>query len=158
MSLSVPTVEEIKKILLSTDDELKGIEAIGLCGSMVRGNFSAKSDIDIFIVVADGISERDTWISWNKRLRNSLKIFQRDLTILVYSIKSLKEISSWYVLRLASEGRLIYDPQDRIKELFGKILKTGENAGLIEEEINGYKYWIKKDLKIGDTLILKVDE
>ncbi len=39
------------------------------------------SDIDIFIVNPDGISEREAWLTWNKKLREMLKVFERDITV-----------------------------------------------------------------------------
>jgi predicted nucleotidyltransferase len=150
--------EEIKRIILESGESLEGIEAIGLCGSIARGDFSQKSDIDIFIVIANGLSEREVWLAWNKKLRELLKVFGRDITILIYSLKSLKEISSWYVLRLASEGKLIYDRSRKIEQLFKKIIMIAKDSGLVEEEIHGHKYWIKKDLKIGETFEIRVSE
>jgi predicted nucleotidyltransferase len=152
------TAEEIKKAILESGESFREIEGIGLCGSLARGDFSPKSDIDIFIVIPDGLSEREVWLVWNKKLRGYLKAFARDITVLVYSLKSLREISSWYVLRLASEGQLIYDPNGKVETLFKKIIKAAENAGLTEEEIHGHKYWVKKDLKIGEAFLIRVNE
>jgi len=123
--------EEIKKAILASGESFREIEGIGLCGSLARGDFSPKSDIDIFIVIPEGLSEREVWLVWNKKLREHLKAFERDITVLVYSLKSLREISSWYVLRLASEGQLIYDPKGTVETLFQKIIsgrKCGSNG------------------------------
>jgi predicted nucleotidyltransferase len=151
-------LEEIRDFVAHSKEPLTEVVAIGLCGSLARGDFSPKSDIDIFIVIPDGLSEREAWLTWNKKLRELLRDFERDITVLIYSLESLKEISSWYVLRLASEGKLIYDRDGRVKKLFEKIIETAKKAGLIEEEIHGHKYWIKKDLKIGEALEIKVSE
>lgn len=151
-------MEEIRKVILDSKESLGEVEGIGLCGSLVRGDFSPKSDIDIFIVIPDGLSEREAWLTWNRILREILKDFGRDITVLIYSPKSLKEISSWYVLRLASEGKLIYDREGKIKKLFEKIIQTAKNAGLVEEEIHGHKYWIKKDIRIGEAFEISVSE
>jgi predicted nucleotidyltransferase len=151
-------LEEIKKAIIESGETFGEVVAIGFCGSLARGDFSAKSDIDIFIVIPDGLSEREAWLTWNKKLREMLKDFNRDLTVLIYSPKSLKEISSWYVLRLASEGKLIYDQDGKIEALFKKIIQTARDAGLTEEEIHGHRYWIKKDLRIGETFEIRVIE
>ena len=151
-------VDEIKKAIIACGESLNEIEAIGLCGSLTRGDFSSKSDIDIFIVIPDGFSERKAWLQWNRKLREQLKVFQRDITVLIYSPKSLKKISSWYVLRLASEGILIYDQNGKVEGLFKKIIQVAKEAGLVEEEIHGHKYWVKKDLQIGKTFEIRVEE
>lgn len=150
-------IEQIKRIILC-DEALKEVEGLGVFGSLARGDFSPKSDIDIFIVIPDGSSEREAWITWNKKLRELLKGFRRDITVLIYSMKSLREISSWYVLRLASEGKMIYDPGGKIESLFKKIIQTAQKAGLVEEEIHGRKYWTKKELKIGESFEIKVQQ
>jgi len=149
-------IEKIKKAILESKESFKDIEAIGLFGSLVRGSFSIKSDIDVFIVISNNLSERESWVNWNKKLRNILKDFQRDITVLIYSIKSIKEISSWYVLRLASEGQLIYDPKGKIDRLFKDIIEAAKKSGLIEAEVQGYRYWMIKDLKIGETFEIKI--
>lgn len=151
-------LEEIKKAILESSEPFNEAEAIGLCGSIGRGDFSEKSDIDVFIVIPDGFSEREAWLTWNKKLREILKVLDRDITVLIYSLKSLKEISSWYVLRLASEGILIYDQNGKVEALFKKIIQAAKEAGLVEEEIHGHKYWVKKDLQIGETFEIRVSE
>jgi predicted nucleotidyltransferase len=156
--MTVNMLEEIKRVILESVELFKEVEAIGFCGSLARGDSSLKSDIDIFIVIPEGLSEREAWFTWNRKLRELLKDFERDITVLIYSLKSLKEISSWYVLRLASEGKLIFDRDGKVGRLFEKIIQTAKNAGLVEEEIHGHKYWIKKDLKIGETFEIKVSE
>jgi predicted nucleotidyltransferase len=40
-------LEEIKKIIINSKEFLREIEGIGLCGSLARGDFSSKSDIDM---------------------------------------------------------------------------------------------------------------
>ncbi|NWF93007.1 MAG: nucleotidyltransferase domain-containing protein [Syntrophaceae bacterium] len=151
-------LEEVKKTILDSKLSFRDIEAIGVCGSLARGDFSSKSDIDIFIVIPDSFSEREVWLQWNRILREELKVFQRDITVLVYSLRSLKEVSSWYVLRLASEGKLIYDRNGKVEELFEKIVQTAKNSGLVEEEIHGHRYWVKKDIRIGETFEVSVSE
>lgn len=150
--------EEIKKFFLDHKDLLKEVEAIGLFGSIARGDFTQRSDIDIFIVVPDEVSEREVWIKWNKILRDLLEDFQRDITVLVYSIKSLKEISSWYVLRLASDGKIIYDRSGEVEKIFNRIIQAAIDEGLIEEEFDNHKYWIKRGLKIGESFELRLSD
>lgn len=74
-------LEEIKKLIINSKESLGEIERVGLCGSMVRGDFSLKSDIDIFIVNPDAVSEREAWLTWNKKLREMLKVFKRGITV-----------------------------------------------------------------------------
>lgn len=143
---------------MESGESFSDVEAIGLFGSVARGEFSPRSDIDIFIVIPDGILERESWLKWNRKMREILKTLHRDITVLIYSRKSLKEISSWYVLRLASEGQLVYDRNGEIKKIFEKMIQRAKDSGLVEEEIHGHKYWIKRDLRIGQTFEMKMSD
>ncbi len=86
-----------------------------------------------------------------------MKDFRRDVTVLVCSIKGLKNIITWYVLRLASEGILVYD-KGNIKELFKKMIATARKAGFVEKEIGPHKVWSAPNLKLGERLAIRVED
>ena len=86
-----------------------------------------------------------------------LREFRRDITVLVYSIKGLKKIINWYVLRLASEGIVIYD-KGGVKDLFNKIIAAAREAGLVEKEIGGHKVWSAETLEFGQRLVVEVKD
>ncbi len=48
------SIEGVSQAILALGDKLKEAEAIGICGSLVRGDFNDKSDIDILVVVKEG--------------------------------------------------------------------------------------------------------
>lgn len=151
-----PTIEEVKEALLALGDELQEAEAVGIFGSLVRGDFSPTSDIDIFVVVKEderGCLEVDDL--WWRRIRDALSKFQRDVTVLVYSTEGLRKISNWYVLRLASDGILVFD-QGNIRELFDKILEVAKKAGLRQVKRGKHWVWSAPDLKLGEVLELEV--
>ncbi len=149
------SIENVKDALLSLGDKLKEADAIGICGSLARGDFNEKSDIDIFVIVKEGTSDMDR--TWWDRINDALKEFRRDITVLVYPINGLIKVINWYVLRLASEGIFVYD-QGHVKDLFGKIIRAAKRAGLVEKEINGRKVWSAKNLKLGEELIVEVKD
>lgn len=151
-------IKDVKEAILSLAEQLNEAEAIGIFGSLATGEgFTPKSDIDIFVVIKDDQGEEDLHMLWYKRLRRAMKKFQREITVLLYTVDSLKEICNWYVLRLASEGRLLYDKAN-IKGLFEKIIKIAKDNGLEERELNGKKYWHSKKLRLGERLVLRVEE
>ncbi len=153
-----PTIEEVREALLSLGDELQEAEAVGIFGSLVRGDPSPTSDIDIFVVVKEnGNGKKCLEVDdlWWRRIRDALKKFQRDVTVLVYSTEGLRKISNWYVLRLASDGILIFD-QGGIRELFDEILKTARKAGLRQVRRGKHWVWSAPDLKLGEVLELEV--
>jgi len=154
-----PTIEEVKEALLALGDELHEAEAVGICGSLVRGDFSPTSDIDIFVVVKEDENEGrclEVDDLWWRRVRDTLSKFQRDVTVLVYSIEGLRKISNWYVLRLASDGILVFD-QGGIGELFDKILETARETGLRQVKRGKHWVWSAPDLKLGEVLELEVE-
>lgn len=142
----------IKSAILKLD--LHGAQGVGILGSLVRGDFTDKSDIDIFVVVENKQEETDSF--WKRKIREGLKSFGRDTTVLVYTLKGLKEINNWYVLRLASEGILIYDKAN-VQELFKKIIKAAKDAGLKEIKRGDSRVWsINRWLKKGETFEVRV--
>jgi predicted nucleotidyltransferase len=148
-------LRETEKALLSLGDELEGVEAIGICGSLARGrDFGPRSDIDVFVVLREGDLGPETHRVWWERIRKALNKLNRDITVLIYTRKALEDICNWYVLRLASEGIVILD-RGRIKELFRRIVQVAEEAGLVEEEIEGMRVWTSK-IKYGDVLEVKL--
>lgn len=146
-------IRKIKEKILAID--LTEVEGIGIFGSLARGDdFNKYSDIDIFVVVKEKTEDID--MIWAKKIRNSLSELERDVTVLVYSLKGLRMINNWYVLRLASEGILLYD-KGEIQSLFKDIIKAAKSAGLARiKRDNEYVWSIVRPLKIGEVIEVKV--
>lgn len=148
-------LRQIKEALLSLGDGLEEAEAIGICGSLARGKgFGPRSDIDVFVVVKEEDLGPKAHQMWWDRIREALGVLNRDITVLVYTKKALEEICNWYVLRLASEGIVLFD-KGGIKELFGRIVQAARDAGLVEEEIEGARIWTSQ-IKYGEVLEVKL--
>lgn len=149
-------IKKVEEAILSLEEEeLKEAEGIGLCGSLVRGDFTDRSDIDIFVIVKEKEPGVDVEGLWYRRMSKVLERIDRDITVLVYSMKGLKEICNWYVLRLASEGILIFD-SGKIAELFGRIKTSAKEAGLIEESDGKHRFWRFKKIKLGQVREVKL--
>ncbi len=146
-------IKKIKNKILAID--LVDVEGIGIFGSLARGyDFNHHSDIDIFVVVKEHTEEMDTILP--NKIRNGLVEIDRDVTVLIYSVKGLKSICNWYVLRLASEGILLYDRGREIKLLFKKIIKAAKDAGLKRIKRDNDLVWsINRPLKIGEVFEVK---
>jgi predicted nucleotidyltransferase len=145
----------IEEALLSLSDGLEEAEAIGICGSLARGkDFGPQSDIDVFVVVKEADLRPETHRIWWDKIREALNGLDRDVTVLVYTRQALEEICNWYVLRLASEGIVLFD-KGGIKELFGRIVQAARDAGLVEEEIEGDRVWTSQ-IKYGEILEVKL--
>jgi predicted nucleotidyltransferase len=149
-------LEQVRQVLLSLGPPLQEAAAVGVCGSLVRpGDWTERSDIDIFVVVEHLKPGGETDRLWWYRVRDALDAFNRDVNVLVYSRRGLEMISNWYVLRLASEGVLVYDGGG-IAQLFAEIRAAAMRAGLVEDEIDGMRYWHKKEMRLGEIFEVKV--
>lgn len=150
-------LERVKETLLrALDDKREEVEALGVFGSLARGvDFGERSDIDVFVIVQEkepaGASDQRWW-QW---ARQALEPFGRDVTVLVYTLAGLRHIANWYVLRLAREGSLVYDRAD-VAGLFSQIVKKAQQAGLIEDTVDGRQVWSLKSERVGQPLEIDV--
>jgi|GEM_PF-925734 len=149
-------LEQVRRALLALGADLGEAAAIGVCGSLVRpGAWHAHSDIDVFVVVEHLTPNGATERLWWRRVRDALDQFNRDVTVLVYSRRGLEAVSNWYVLRLASEGVLVYD-RGGIADLFGEIRSAAGRAGLVEDEFDGMRFWTKPRFELGEVFEVQV--
>ena len=94
-------VDEIGRIV--KDLGRKDVLAAGLFGSMARGDFHERSDIDVFVVTEKelGIKEQDQfYYAFSELIRR----FGRDVTVLIYDVRSLKRVPSWQTLKMVKDA------------------------------------------------------
>jgi len=131
MNVNIQKVEDgVRQIALRLGK--KGILAVGLFGSLARGDFDERSDIDVFVITEEEISLRkqdELYYAFSELIPR----FGRDVTVLVYDIKGLKRIPAWQTLNLVKDARFVYDQAD-IEELFKKILQKAEEHGVVYDE------------------------
>lgn len=137
-------------------EELGEALAVGIFGSVARCEAAERSDIDVLVVLDDGKTDPNEDFLWDQRVRRRLSPLGRDVTVIVYNEAGLRKICNWYVLRLAREARLIYDPAGRIAALFKKIINAALNAGLREVEMAGSMVWTKPDARVGEVWEVEV--
>ena len=151
------SIEKIKNTLFSSDIKFEELICLGICGSLARGDFNEKSDIDIFIVVEDNKWKKELTEIWYHRLKKILRNYHRGLTVLIYPVKGLKMIATWQVFSLASEGIILYD-RGNIKELFEKIIEKTEEWGLVKKKYGRHPVWMFKDIEPGKEIELKLED
>jgi predicted nucleotidyltransferase len=124
---------EVRQIVSRLEN--KGVLAVGLFGSLARGDFDERSDIDIFVITEKELSlgEQDELYYDFSEL---IPAFKRDVTVLVYDINSLKRIPSWQTLNLVKDACFVYD-QAGIEEVFKMILQQAEERGIVYDENDG---------------------
>ncbi|MFZ2070543.1 MAG: nucleotidyltransferase domain-containing protein [Halobacteriota archaeon] len=123
--------EETRKIALNLSKRKREVLAVGLFGSLARGNYNERSDIDIFIITNHELTlkeQDELYYSFSALIPE----FGRDITVLVYDRESLKAVPSWQTLNLIHDACFVYDPED-IKGVFKMILEKAEQSGIIYE-------------------------
>ncbi|MBI4770528.1 MAG: hypothetical protein HY784_09010 [Chloroflexi bacterium] len=74
----------------------------------------------MFVVLREKEPASATDRRWWQWVKQALEPFERDVTVLVYTLASLRHVANWYVLRLAQEGSLVYD-RANVTGLFSQI-------------------------------------
>jgi predicted nucleotidyltransferase len=150
------TLEGVKRDLLSLGSVLEEAEAVGIFGSLARGDFGKKSDIDIFVVVSKN-EGREQESLWHKRIREVLKRYPCDKTILLYSIGGLRAVSNWHVFSLASDGVIVYD-KGQVGSLFKEIVAKANEVGLVRKRYGHHPVWaMGRKLKWGEVIEVSLD-
>jgi predicted nucleotidyltransferase len=122
--------DEIRRITLGLGRE--DVLAVGLLGSLARGDFNERSDIDIFVITRDPLSLEEQHRFYHE-YHELIGLFHRDITVLVYDIKDLKSVPSWQTLNMVRDAQFVYDRAE-IQKLFKRILKEAEAHGIIYDE------------------------
>jgi predicted nucleotidyltransferase len=154
----IEILARVKKALSGMEAHLPSIVALGIFGSLARGDFREKSDIDIFLVVEKGEITLEEEIDYRQKLKTSLKELGRDITLMVIPSEAIKKIDNWYILRLAKDAILLFD-KGNISSLFQRILIRAREAGLGERKIDGTRVWcIEGKFKPGQVVEVNLNE
>lgn len=116
--------------------------ALGLCGSVARGEAGPASDIDVLVVVAD-TSPPELDLYWWQVLSRAMAPLGRPVSTLVYTPAAILRVANWHVLRLARDAVLAHDPADRAADLLRRVLAAAERAGFHEVLVDGRPTWRK---------------
>lgn len=131
-------------------DEIE-LLAVGILGSMARGDFDKKSDIDIFVIIKDEDWKYNLEDRLRRRLEEVLSRFRRDITLFLYTLSDLKKVLNWYTLSMVRDAVFAYG-KDEIKKIFKDILKKAYDVGLVIEKVDGKRIFTKPDIKFGEII------
>ena len=125
-------LEEVEREVRQIVVGLKDVLAVGLCGSLARGDTHARSDIDIFVITDRefSLAEQDALYEAFSPL---IARFGRDITVLVYDLQSLKQVPTWHTLSMMKDARFVHD-RAGIAALFAEILRQAEEQGILYDE------------------------
>jgi predicted nucleotidyltransferase len=125
-------LEEVEREVRQIAVGLRDVLAVGLCGSLARGDAHARSDIDIFV-----ITEREFSLAEQDALYEAfsplIARFGRDITVLVYDVESLQQVPTWHTLSMMKDARFVHD-RAGIAALFAGILRQAEEHGILYDE------------------------
>jgi predicted nucleotidyltransferase len=131
MTLDIEKIKaEARRIALAL--ERQDVLAVGLFGSLARGTYHERSDIDIFVVTERGLSlkEQDELYYAFSEL---IGVFHRDVTVLAYDLKGIKEVPGWHTLQMIKDAQFVLD-RAGIEALFKRILQEAAEHGIVYDE------------------------
>ena len=124
----------------------KNVLGILVGGSYVNGTLSKNSDIDLFIV-----TENVKWREKGVKFFNGVEVeyflqpYNQVLKYFEMESESLKRTT----VSLFSSGKILFDPQNKVKELvqFAKKISSKKLPKVPKPKINLIKYFVEDDLK-----------
>jgi len=122
--------DKVRQIALGSGN--KEILAVGLFGSLARGDFDERSDIDVFVITEKELPLREQDELYYA-FSELIPTFRRDVTVLVYDINGLKRIPTWQTLNLVKDAYFAYD-RAGIEEIFKMILQKAEEHGIVYDD------------------------
>jgi len=122
--------DEVRQIALRLGK--KEMLAVGLFGSLMRGDFDERSDVDIFVITEKELPLREQdelYYTFSELIPK----FGRDITVLVYDINGLKRIPTWQTFNLVKDAYFVYD-RAGVEKIFRKILQEAEEHGIVYDD------------------------
>jgi hypothetical protein len=105
----------------------------------VRGEARRTSDVDLLIVLGDGVPiRRDLYTAWDKQVMPALgeKYSPQFSHVPKGNVSSL-----W--LEVALEGQIDFDPHGRVRQVLYKIKEEIASGRYRRKISHGHPYWVK---------------
>ncbi len=125
--------ESVREVAGGLGDE---VLAVGIFGSMARGDFNPHSDVDIFVITRRPFSLEEQDCLYKTFGRALIPRFGRDVTVLVYDVDSLRRVPTWHTLMMIRDAQFV-DDRAGVEALFRQILNAAESAGIVYDEQEG---------------------
>jgi len=115
--------------------------AVVLFGSVARGEATAKSDIDLLIVMPETQSiSRDLYQRWDKTFGKSENQYSPQF---VHLLRLEGEIGSIW-LEVGLDGEILYDPERIMKNIFIKVRSQIAEGRYLRKSSHGHAYWVRR--------------
>ena len=132
-------------------------EGIGICGSVARGQATDRSDIDIFVILDNIRHTPDADEVWYHRMNEALCSFGREVSVLVYPMRNILDVCNWYVLRLASDGMVVYD-KGNVRRALDAVVEAARRVGLGQKKQGNSVVWtMDREMRPGEVFEVKVE-
>ncbi|MBD3256484.1 MAG: hypothetical protein GF383_15420 [Candidatus Lokiarchaeota archaeon] len=135
--------------ILNTELKVKGILLFGsVATGKARLDEEYWSDIDLIIICED--LPQDKWVR-KRKLNNIVRTVRsgiQDLWFTPEEIKQHVDSKFYLILDAFDEGKILYDPDDLLKNLKGKLFKELMKKGVIKTDL----FWQWPIKKFGDRI------
>ncbi len=125
--------ETVREVARHLEDE---VLAVGIFGSMARGDFGERSDVDIFVITCRPFSLEEQDHLYRVFGRAVIPHFGRDVTVLVYDVESLRRVPTWHTLMMIRDAQFV-DDRAGVEALFRRILNEAEAQGIMYDAQEG---------------------
>jgi len=134
--------------------------AVVLFGSYARGESTAISDLDLFVVVRDlsdsPVQRRFLVYDSLTPLRRKFKI---EISVFEAEAKEIGRTITPLLLNIAHDGIVLYDKEGIVSSFLREVREAAEKAGLVRYKTTDGKYgWkTRRKLEVGEHLIVKLE-
>ena len=126
------------------------VVALGLFGSLARGEATPKSDVDVIVIVR----------GWERSLERRYRIYEvlrkhtkRDVTIIDVSLRVAQELMKGRrsltatMLNILYDCIIIYDPEEVLANMIEIVRDYVKREGLVRYKVGRCYGWMRKDGK-----------
>ncbi len=148
-----PTIESVSAALEALGPLLEDTEGVGIVGSLARGDLRPRSDIDILVVEKEDAGHDSSF--WHSTIGKCLRRFDRDVSVLVFTIPVLKKVPDWNTLGLAADAIMVHD-EGKVAPVLKRIVDKAHSVGLRRDYSDRWPVFkMNRPLKFGE--IIKVE-
>jgi len=129
--------ELIRALYRATQIHPNDLEGLILFGSWARGEQREGSDIDLLVVLREGVSiKRDLYRQWEKVEENT------SVEPSIVALPSLDQPFSGLWAEVALDGIILFECSQKIRHYLYKARQAIANGSLRRERAHGQNYWV----------------
>ena len=124
----------------------KDLEGVLLFGSWARGEQREGSDIELLIVLREGVAiKRELYRKWEKtETQLASETSQCLVEPSIVTLPSLNSLPSSLWAEVSIDGILLFEQTQKIREYLFKVRQAIANGALRRERTHGQNYWVRQ--------------